>query len=405
MEKQSVKHKAWKRMESLLDSEMPRKNPRIILYRIASAASIVFLAGFFAYQITYNNGIKESSNANEISVNPIFDWSFNPLTSTSEQPISSVANKVNSENVEIPRNELEPNILDSRTTSSVYIPENEIKSISENQFNFSIGQSPVSAKTEVIDVLKEKQIQVNDKTDKQIKTKSSIIAKTNDASSANDEKFVSNAKKQVVQFITPEISRSLIPDIDMGLNANGQIGLVSKNFQDYGLRLGLELNKPLNQTISINSGLRYSAYKEMYRETYQLNIPEELQDQYLVESMSGRDVSRSFVEIPLYADFKVTENFKLKGGTSVTYNKNNSEAPILSSSQIVNSAYLSPDTKREAGKLYSDRDGYLGEFLVGASIEMDKISFDLEGTRGFINSQDIENRNVIGVRINYRFGK
>ncbi len=417
-----LQDKAWGNMETLLNSELPKRYNKFTIYRIAVAASIVLLSGFFLFN---QFGINEHQEirANELEVKPIERSNFerlylnqinqaqtNNINQSFSQDLSSdnakkpfiFSNKKSQSSIlneeVIAQNSIQPVSVNSMT-NSFSSTGNQQSSIQEYSLTFTDSSQPKQDNKSTAGQSKQAIAKSTTK-----ENSASLFSKQSNTSN-EESKFVTNQEKQAIVFMTPELSKSFMPKIDMGLKANGSLGFVSKNFEDYGLRMGFELTKPVSHAVALNTGIRYSTYKDQYQETYEVDTPEELQDEYLVQSMSSRDVSRSFVEIPVYADVKVMDNFSLKGGASITYNKNNSEKPILSSSQIVNSAYLSPDTKAEAGKLYSDQEGYLGEFLVGATFDFDRIAFDVEATRGFINNQNIENRNVLGVRLSYRFGQ
>jgi len=76
----------------------------------------------------------------------------------------------------------------------------------------------------------------------------------------------------------------------------------------------------------------------------------------------------------------------------------------MSENSIVNSPNVDAATKVFAPGYFNDQQGYLGEAVIGATLNVDKISFDAEILKGLISNQDIDNRSVVGVRLSYTFG-
>ncbi len=404
--KNNSKDRAWHKMEELLDRQLPQERKRTFYSSYWIAASILL---FTTLSVFIANKY-ESQHQNTIA-QQVIQEAIKPLPNSPLEKTINTAN--NTLDVQDNIGHLEQRAAKSTsdkkwpkpsTSLAQSIEKVQIAKLSDNDGipSLALQVKPTNwhKNQKVMASSNTATIPVKQNTTQSIEESAqSVIKKTSD-----QEGMMTNQKQKNVQFITPEIASSFMEDVDMGLRSSGSIGLVSKNLDDFGIRFGFELEKPISSKMSINLGIRYSAYKDNYKGTYEVDTPEFLKDDYIVESMANRDVARNFVEIPLYANYKVVENLNIKGGASLTYNKNNSEDPILSTNQIINSNSLSTFEKKEVGRLISDSQGYLGEVLVGATYEMGKISVDLEATRGFINNQNIENRNVLGMRLNYRFG-
>jgi len=391
MSRKEIQEKAWEQMELMLNGEMPRERRRIFLY-LPYAAAIALTLGVgsvILFQQQQSNTFTSSNSG--IKVEQLKEYKAPWFAVKKEKAIAK-------KQVLNPQKDF---IAQSDADSPLSI-------VTTGLFIFNDGaQSSEFVTNEEITLPSETIIET------QKKSFSSLTEneenKQNEEENTNsilqEQPFLSNQKQQQTLLLTSDIKKSFQPMKDMGLQTNAAIGFVSENFDEYGLRLGLEVKKPLTNNLNAAAGVRYSVYKDDYATTYITDTPEELLDHAVISKMNERNVSRSFIEIPVYVDYEVSQQLKVKSGLAVTYNNNSSESPGFSSSAILNNSYLTDETKQEIGKLYKDESGYLGEMLVGASLTLDKITFDVEATRGFINNQDIDNRNVVGMRVSYRFGQ
>lgn len=402
MSRQEIKEIAWKKMEAILERDLPQKRRKFFLILpYVAAASFLLVGGFFAF--FYNPSNQLVINNNPIQIQEISNSANLPFLKINKE--KAIVKQSKRQRISVDEIAYLP--YDEETTTGLFIFEDG------NKISKFIAERTLAFNDEVI-VLDNKEIFAKIKSKETKEIKPQITQATNNPNDgprksidkeSNGVALVTNQQQNEILFITPEIRKTFQANRDMGLQSNGSIGLVSDNFEDYGLRLGLEFQKPITRDVNLNSGVRYSIYKEEYSSTYNTNTKEELQSNLLVTRLNERNVTRNFVEIPVYANYEITPELTLKGGASLTYNSNKSESPGFSTLSIANNPTFSQDEKQEIGKLYQDQSGYLGEYLVGASLNVDKVSFDLEATRGFINNQGIENRNVVGMRVSYKFGK
>jgi len=189
------------------------------------------------------------------------------------------------------------------------------------------------------------------------------------------------------------------------VSVSGSLGVVSSGFEEYGYRAGLELEKPIGKRVSVTSGIRYSRYSDDYEASYDINANERDLRSGVLKSLISRDVERDFYEVPVSLNYKVNEAITMKGGFAVTYNTNDASAPKAPASAVLTNSTLSQNTRNIAQTLYRDHEGYLGEAVVGANVDIDRISLEAEIMKGLISNNPIDDRNIVGVRLSYRFGK
>lgn len=184
---------------------------------------------------------------------------------------------------------------------------------------------------------------------------------------------------------------------------HGSLGFVSQNGENYGLRAGVEIEKPITNKLSVHTGVRYSRYIDQYGSTYDLK-----QSNYsyasIIQELEQRNVQRSFIEMPVYSQLELAKNLRIKAGAVITYNNNESSSAqdLLTQHQTTN---FSSTFQDELSERIGDKKGYLGEAVIGAQMKFDKIAVDVEGTYGVISNQNITGRSVVGARISYQFGK
>ena len=396
-----ARRKGWEQMETLLDKELGSDKKPVYITFLPYAASVLLL--LTASLFYYNNYSPNTVNyGNQLDVQPINervykdDFISGLEQFSSEKPVNQ-AQIQSSENAKrvltVSEIDLDNQFTAQNNLSSSVLP------VKDNRINPFLEQGNTENK---ITEAKSKRnsptasLQVENKiADQQAKRRTEVKRKNG---------FVTNQKEKSYELMSAlDIQNSFsTPKINLGLQTNGSIGLVSKDMEDFGLRLGFEIKKPLNENLSLNSGIRYSTYKDQYNSTYDVSSAES--DHYLVERLSNREVSRRFIELPVYADLSLNENISIKSGFSVTYNNNHSDNSFVSPVAIAGNSSLTDDEKLEAGRLLNDQQGYLGEAVLGASVSVDKITFDVEGTYGIISNQEIDNRNIVGARISYRLG-
>ena len=389
----TARHKGWAEMQTLLDKEMPQKGKRINLFvYLPYAATLVLLvvAGFNLFSPSTKT-INNSESENIALLEPISERKihvpFQQNYSIAQPQHATTTNQSNNQRlVEKISTSLSNEGIVQNKSFDLVPKQNQAKTVlPTNKQSTLVAQESAPAKQA------EAKIDVEDQQDinrQQLQTK----------------KFTSNQKEQKAQQMNGFDLRTAFtkPKIDLGVSTHGSIGFVSKDLTDYGMRVGFELRKPLNKDLSLNTGIRYSAYKDAYNNTYQVGDFES--DNYLVEELSTRNVDRSFIEIPVYADLSLHENLKVKGGVALTYNKNNSADARRTTNRIVQNTNISLDDKVQAGTMLDDQQGYLGEAVLGTTFIIDRVSLDVEGTYGIISNQKIDNRNIVGARLSYRIG-
>lgn len=394
----SARRKGWEQMETLLDKELGKDRKPFLTY-LPYAASIVLMVtvGLFYYQTQQPQQISFSDNLKVLPIEEydLYTANLTKILPVVQNPSISEVKKAGRNQSKLPKenqHELLQNILVktnvdlskkplTKTPKSVVKVQNSIPKV---DVKFKSKQAVKSFKVE------------NNIADAQANRRQQL---------KRENKFVSNAGDQSYRIMSSIDIRNTLakPNLNFGLQTNGSLGLVSKDMQDFGMRVGFELSKPLNNKFSLNTGLRYSTYKDSYNSTYDVKSES---DNHILQQLSHRDVNRNFIELPVYADYNLIGDIvSIKGGFSITYNNNNSDNTDASPMEIAANGALSDAEKIAAGNLLEDKHGYLGEAVLGASIELDKIIFDVEGTYGLISNQKIDNRNIVGARISYRFGK
>ena len=393
----------WEQMETLLDREMKRKKRPFYISALPYAASLLLLIGI-GFQLWNQPSMQNAPFRNEIEIKPINEKLLRANEPNSVQPnqngeIASTNSSANnglefSENVPSQNDTFSPAEPSSAITTQRNTEPASISPTLLPKSNSDVGQLQTTS-------LVPKQTLINSEIVRQRQADQQAKNRV-ETTTTND--FVTNQAEQDYKVVSSfEIPNTFTqPNLDFGLQSHGSVGLVSKNMEDYGLRLGFEVAKPISKNLSLNTGVRYSTYKDQYNQTYDVSNSET--GNYLVEQLSHRDVDRRFVELPVYADYNINNFLSIKSGFSVTYNTNNSDDTNTSPLAIAGNSALSDEAKREAGQLLNDQHGYLGEAVLGASIEIEKITLDVEGTYGVISNQEIDNRNIIGARISYRFG-
>lgn len=426
-----IKKEAWQSMEQMLNDEMPidkkkeRKYGIWFMYSVAASLMLIFTATYVSYHLmgeaskktsyvfSQNKKIEAITDAqyggdlfsDEKNHHPEVIYSNLPTKNRISKQLLPQSKSVN-----------QVSILNDKRQNS---PKIEVNSILESRQNNAFKKNRVESGFLLRNSKKIESVSksVNQSTLKSVDSKADAQSSiqdddilTNKKEMSNTilkNKMVTNDTKRKIQIVSPiDFRKAIVKDkVDFGLKTNGSVGFVSKGFDNYGIRFGLEFSKNLNSTLALNSGVRYSAYKESYNTTYRLG-EEEIHTNYkLITDLSNRKVDRRFLEFPLYADYSLTEVIKFKAGALVTYNKNNSSNANYSALTIANNNYINDDVKLQAGKLMQDKHGYLGEAVVGATINLDKISLDVEGNYGLISNQTIDNRSILGVRLNYKFGR
>lgn len=413
-------------MEQMLNEEMPQSSEKDrkygiwFTYSIAASLLLIFVSTFVSFYIMNATSKHSSSYALQYNkkIEPISEAQYgypfsygNKEENTHTLPIYTENRKrekhIKQKNTgEHSQTNLKQEEVNMKFTNSLPKPLSEKYILQENKPKGNV---------QVLDKSIDQRSQADFK-NQALLTKENVTAKQaihlnnkeeNASESILKNKMATNEKRQKIQIISSvDMRKAFVKDkVNLGLQTNGSIGFVSKGTNNYGVRLGLEFSKNLNPNLAVNSGVRYSAYKEAYKSTYRLGDEANYAHYQLITDLSNRKVNRRFVEFPAYIDYSLTDVIKLKAGGLLTYNKNNSSKIGHSALSIANNYNITDDVKLQAGKLMQDKHGYLGEAVIGTTIDLNKISLDVEGNYGLISNQAIDNRSILGIRLNYKFGR
>lgn len=414
-----IKKVAWQSMEQMLNDEMPiqkkkeRKYGIWFMYSVAASLILIFTATVVSYSL-----MKDTQNARSIAfiradkVQSIsqdkYGYFFSP--SESNEQIEQSYNIQVENQVTRQQSSLVERV--NKTNQSKFEDQSrrDILGGNKKQVQENLNKKSIDIQTKQFEqknrFQQDQEVIKNEvvRSEKQLEPSSEQEGGFN--SLLKNKMTTNQVNKPITIISTADMRKTLVNGrVDLGLKTNGSIGFVSKDLNQYGLRLGLEFSKPVSSSLSVNTGVRYSTYKQNYNSTYKLDKEMDYIQYDIISDLSNRKVNRRFLEFPLYANYALTDAIKLKAGSLLTYNKNNSSNASHSALSIANSNDLSDFAKLQAGKLMQDKHGYLGEAVVGATIELDKISLDVEGNYGLISNQTIDNRSVLGFRLNYKFGQ
>ncbi len=413
----------WERMKALLDKQGPKPVP--VLYKVLPYAAILVF-GLLGGYIFFQGSFTESSPVTQTAVVESNDNIDKAVKDTGGDKENIQKEQIAPEEV-VPQKVTQPTpVLTAALQPSINVQTNNtagntlVRKPNETTVNTYKGEAVEAVQKDnneapvvVIEDLKEEDVKAEGP--KRPSMINELEIKRKRQAEKNNEKGIhgldnSTKKRSAERGVTIPLATTLTAIKNTGnarpVQVLGALGILTSGFDGYGMRSGLELKKPLDDKLSIVTGVRYSRVKEQYDETYQIDP---MRDSRIANSeplanLARRKVDRNFVEIPLYLNLEAGKQIDFKAGLAVTYNMNDSDNLEEINSQLAQNSVSSFD-RYIGNELQTDHDGYLGEGIFGAKVNFDKVSVELEAIKGIIKNENVENRSILGLRLSYNFAK